>query len=286
MRALLAQGFAASRSPVEPRFQGHRGGVITMHRALTYFRLGPLNLLMSISLFLFFSAIWVALLPRLCRFWTSFLQLSLRLLPLHGTLEVAEHGFNSFRLGIPYVRVYPVLPSLWIWSLTCLVTVLLFVGTFFLPEKWLPLTYLLRAILAVQGTSLFYFALWPMRFPHSPDSYMEALMTSGIGLITIVPLLYAFTYYIFDFGLWRKAILTGLTLVYLTLVLPFQVVLQALVLQTTLLFMPVLYIVFGLPLEILLIIAFYSWGMTWSFQSERSARGPGFPGITHAPLVS
>jgi len=38
------------------------------------------------------------------------------------------------------------------------------------------------------------------------------------------------------------------------------------VLQKTVLFMPVLYIVFGMPVEVLLIIAFYSWGMTWSFR--------------------
>ena len=31
--------------------------------------------------------------------------------------------------------------------------------------------------------------------------------------------------------------------------------------------MPVLYIVFGLPLDVLIIIAFYSWGMTWNFKS-------------------
>jgi hypothetical protein len=41
---------------------------------------------------------------------------------------------------------------------------------------------------------------------------------------------------------------------------------QALVLQKTVLFMPVLYIVFGMPVDVLLIIAFYSWGMTWSFR--------------------
>ena len=38
------------------------------------------------------------------------------------------------------------------------------------------------------------------------------------------------------------------------------------VLQKTVLFMPVLYIVFGMPVQVLIIIAFYSWGMTWSFR--------------------
>jgi hypothetical protein len=41
---------------------------------------------------------------------------------------------------------------------------------------------------------------------------------------------------------------------------------QGLVLQKTILFMPVLYMVFGMPAQVLLIIAFYSWGMTWSFR--------------------
>jgi len=31
----------------------------------------------------------------------------------------------------------------------------------------------------------------------------------------------------------------------------------------------VLYIVFGLPVDVLIILAFYSWGMSWSFKSER-----------------
>jgi len=40
-------------------------------------------------------------------------------------------------------------------------------------------------------------------------------------------------------------------------------------LQKTVLFMPVLYIIFGMPLNILIIIAFYSWGMTWFFRSAQ-----------------
>jgi len=265
----MREGFAPGvhlRQPEEPRFQGHRGGMISMHRALAHFRLGPMNVVTSISLFLFFSAIWVVVLPSLCRFWKAFLQISLRWLPLQATLEVAQRRFGSYRLGIPYLRIYSVLPTLWMWTLVCGVTLLLFAMTFFLPKKLIPLIYLLRGVLLVQGTALFYFALWPMRFPHSPDSYMEALITAGIGLITVVPLLYALTYYIFDFGLWKKAALTALTLAHLTVFLPFQVVIQALVLQMTILFMPVLYIIFGMPVQVLLLIAFYSWGMTWSFR--------------------
>lgn len=267
MREGLAHAGGGSHSTEDSLSRGHRGGVISMHRALAHFHLGPMNLATAISLFFFFSSIWVVLLPALCRLWARFLALSLQFLPLNGTLEIATGHFASYRLDIPYLRIYSVLPSFWTWSLTGGVTLLLFAATFLLPRQLAPVLYLSRAILLVQATSLFYFALWPVHFPHAPDSYMQALVSSGMGLISVVPLLFALTYYIFDFGLWKKALLTALTMTHLAVFLPFQVVLQALVLQTTVLFMPMLYIVFGMPLDVLLIIAWYSWGMTWSFRS-------------------
>jgi hypothetical protein len=257
-------GRSAAADPV--RFQGHRGGVIAMHRALNHFRLGPMNLLTSISLFLLFTWIWIAFLPVLCRFWGVFFSFGLQNLPLQARLDSGIHQVGSLRLEIPYLRVEPVLPTLTIWSVTCLVTLFVFVGSFFMPKRLIPIIYLLRAVLLVQASALIFFALFPTRFPHTPDSYMEALVTSGIGLISVVPLLFGFTYYIFDFGLGKKALLTLLTMAHLSLFVPFQVMLQALVLQETVLFMPLLYIIFGMPLDIMLIIAVYSWGMTWSFR--------------------
>jgi hypothetical protein len=133
----------------------------------------------------------------------------------------------------------------------------------------IPIIYLLRGILLVPATALLYFDLLPARFPHTPDSYMPGLVTAGIALISTVPLLFGLTYYIFDFGLWKKALLTGLTMAHLALFLPLQVLLQALFLQKAVLFMPVLYIIFGMPVNILIIIALYSWGMTWFFRSAQ-----------------
>ena len=96
---------------------------------------------------------------------------------------------------------------------------------------------------------------------------MQGLVTAEIALISTVPLLFGLTYYIFDFGLLKKVFLTAITMAHLALFLPLQVLLQALVLQRTVLFMPILYIILGLPVNILIIIAFYSWGMTWFFRS-------------------
>jgi len=258
-------GFDGASSMTGSR--GHRGGVIPMHRALAHFRLGPMNLVTTVSLFLFFSTIWLVLLPRVCRFWSRLLAWSLSWLPLHARLEMAQNQVRFFRLQIPCLRIEPVLPDLLTWLMTCVLTILLFALTFFLARRLMPIVYLARAVLLVQASALLFFALWPLRFQHTPDSYLEGMIRAGIGLISVIPLLFALTYYIFDFGLWRKACLTALTMGHLALFLPFQILLHALVLQKSTLFMPLLYIVFGIPLDVMLIIAFYSWGMTWPFRS-------------------
>jgi hypothetical protein len=253
------------------RFQGHRGGQISMHRALAHFRLGPMNVAASLALLVFFSAIWLSVLPRVCEFWKRVLAWGVLVLPLHARIDVAERQFGFLHLKIPYLRLAAILPTLGVWSLTCFVTLLLYAATYLMPKNLTPVAYLSRGILIIQGSALVYFALWPIRFPHTPDQYMESLVTAMLALISVVPSLYALTYYIFDFGLWKKALLTLMTMVYLALFLPPQLLLQALVLQTTVLFMPVLYIVCGMLMNVLLIIAFYSWGMTWSFRTARAA---------------
>jgi hypothetical protein len=250
------------------RFRGHRGGLIPMHRALAHFQLGPMNLITAISLFVFFLSVWLALLPRICGLWSQILAAGIRLLLLRANLVLTEYHLTSYLcLQIPRLRMEPLLPSLETCLLTCAVTLLLFAATFFLSDQWIPVIYLARGVLLVQATALLYFVLLPARFPHTPESYMGGLVTSGLALISTVPLLFGLTYYIFDFGLLRKALLTAMTMAHLTLFLPLQVLLQALVLQKTVLFMPVLYIIFGMPVDVLVIIAFYSWGMTWSFQA-------------------
>jgi len=115
------------------------------------------------------------------------------------------------------------LPEFGVWAGSLAATLLLFVATFFLSQKFLAIAYFVRAVLAVHATALLYFLIWPSRFPHTPNSYLDALIASGIEIITIVPLLFALIYYILDFGLLKKTFLTLLTMMHLSLFLPVQV---------------------------------------------------------------
>jgi hypothetical protein len=251
------------------RLRGHRGGVISMHRALTRFVLGPRELITSGLLVLLISFVWAVSLPQLCRFWQYVLTVGLRTLALPADLGLSKHQFASaIRFAVPYPRMVSAPPDSPTWWLTASVVILLLAASFFLPTRLTPVKYLLRAALFVQATGLAYFMWAPGRFPHTPDSYMEGLTGYAIALISFVPILFGLTYYIFDFGLFKKALLTVMTMTHLSLFFPLQILLQAALLAKSVLFMPLLYIVFGLPVDVLIILAFYSWGMSWSTKTQ------------------
>jgi hypothetical protein len=82
-------------------------------------------------------------------------------------------------------------------------------------------------------------------------------------LIGLIPVLYGFTFYLLDFTLTQKIFLTLATVAHLVLFVPQQYMLHVYLLHGSVLFMPVLYFVFGPFLDILVFIGFYSWGMSW-----------------------
>ena len=242
-----------------------------MHRALTSFILEPLNLITASLLVLLFSFAWIVSLPWLCRMWRYVLENGMKMLALHAELGLTEHHITPYiRFVIPFPKMEGIAPDAWTWWSTAAVVCLLYAASYFFPKKLTPVTYFLRAALSVQITALLYFLLIPARFPHTPDSYLEGLVSYRIALISAVPALFGLSYYIFKFGLIKKIALTTLTMSYLSLFLPVQILLQAMVLEKSVLFMPILYIVFGLPVDILIVVAFYSWGMSWP--AEQSVR--------------
>jgi hypothetical protein len=263
-RALVAGTLRAPRFADRSRFRGHRGGVIATHRALAKFALEPLDMVMSVTLVALFSVLWLFSLGWVCRFWKYLFMTGTKLLALQVAIGRSEHHFTPYiHFVIPYPRMKDVAPDTSMWWTTTVVVVLLFGVTFLLPKKQIPLVYLTRAILCVQASALIYFGWATASFPHSANSYMEGLVSYGITVISFVPILFGLIYYIFDFGLMRKTLLTLLTMAHLCVFIPLQVLLQAIVLHKSILFMPVLFMVFGMPLDILIVIAFYSWGMSW-----------------------
>src|SRR5207253_2756118 len=113
------------------------------------------------------------------------------------------------------------------WAGSAAATLLLFGGSFLLPRQALPFIYLLRFLSGIQVTSLLYFAVAPAAFPHALSDYMADMLAASLALMSTVPALLGFTFYIFPFGLLKKLGLTGMILALLTLVAPLQYLVQA-----------------------------------------------------------
>jgi len=128
----------------------------------------------------------------------------------------------------------------------------------------MPVIYLLRAFAFIQTCALVYFAITPASFPYTVADYQSGMLLAGLFVISLVPVLLGATFFIFDFGLPKKLFLTVITMLHLSLLIPMQYLLHVYLIQKySMLFMPILFFFFGLPLDIFVFIAFYAWGMSW-----------------------
>jgi len=182
-------------------------------------------------------------------------------LQLDTPVSIKDYAVGSlFHLEIPYIDIIAGAPSCMLWATTTIITALIFK----FPINNIPFRYLFKAIAFIQLCASFYFLMYPNDFPHMLDNYIFGMLTAGLILISIVPVLFAFTYFIFDFTLRQKLFITILTMLYLSIFIPLQYMLHAYIIyEASLLFLPVLFFIFGLPLDILAIIALYSWAISW-----------------------
>lgn len=246
------------------RTRGWRGRLITRHRAFTRLEPSTADLVGGAFLLISISLLWVRLLGPLGEFWRRLFLFWAKPLGLDGSIiMVPQHWSSHMQFALPYLSAPagPITPG--VWSITALVTVVALAATYMMGEELLPLVYLVRALVLIQSGALVYFAVFSARFPHDIPSYTVGMLVFGVILIGLVPVILAFTYYVFDFSFRKKLALTLLTMLHLALLIPLQYLLHIWVLHYSILFMPVLYFAFGPFLDILVFVSFYSWGMSW-----------------------
>ena len=246
------------------RHRGWRGGVITPHRAFVRLRLRPRSVVESAAIALLGTASWIALLPAVGRFWGYIFGFWAARLELKSDVILVPQGWGShIHFALPCFGLAAGPASGTAWWITTGVTVLAFIASFLLAEEALPLAYLIRAFCLLQATALGYFAVASAHYPHDRPGYTVSMLVFSCILIGLVPMLYAFTFYSLNFSLVQKLFLTVVTIAHLVLFVPQQYMLHIYLVHASVLFMPVLYFVFGPFLDILAFVGFYSWGMSW-----------------------
>ncbi len=252
------------RSTIEEiRLRGWRGGLIAPHRAIARLRLEPLRILGSAVTALAITATWFFSLPEVCRLWAGIFSFWGRHLGLALEVTLVPKGWWRVQFALPCFGTPAGSATGAVWWITAGVTVLVFLMTFRFGEESLPWSYLVRGFCLLQATSLGYFAVASARFPHALPSYTISMLVFSCILIGLVPSLYAFTFYLLNFSLRQKILLTVLTMLHLLLLVPHQYLLHVYLLHGSILFMPLLYFAFGPFLDILAFVGFYSWGMSW-----------------------
>lgn len=230
------------------------------HRAITPLKVTPWLMAQAVVLPLLLCGLLLWARPLLLDFWRNcilFWSGGLDV-PFLRSTQLNEAG--QYALILSGAGDAAPLPTRGIMLVTAVITVIAFFLSLRMKQQTLPLKYPVRIVCAVQFVALVYFWFTPSVFPYTIARHSEELLTIGYVVILATPVMLAMGYYILNQSLLAKLGYTMLILGFLVLMVPHQVLVQALIMQhLSVLFMPVLYICFGAVFDALVFVALYSW---------------------------
>jgi hypothetical protein len=232
-------------------------------------------MLIFLAVLLFDLALLLAI-PLIVPFWFKVLKFWFDATHFPGGLVGIPFDLVVATVWMPSVDFYSGIPTASQWWSSAIGCIVLWLATSFIPPaRLMPATYFIRAMILIHATALVFFAVAPNYFSRDLSSYLFTCMTMGLLIMLIVPWMLGATYYLFDFSIYKKLGLTVLVLAYFIVVIPFQYALHTILLRhLSLLFLPIFYMVFGYLLDVMLIIAFYTWAMTWAQNNDVPRRRP------------
>jgi hypothetical protein len=230
----------------------------------------------AVLLSLIFTALVVVSLPWLGRFYTLFLEELIWRTGIPSGVGVITLDIGTLlSIPVPYFRLDAPWPDRWHWVVITATTVIALLASFLLPVRFLPARYFIRFVALIQSVSLVYFAFTDPPFLYPLPGYTGGMLSAGMAVLTLVPIVLGFAFYIFDHSVARHILLTLLLLAHLAILLPLQVMAHAVLSHTlSALVQPTMFFVFGLLVEVLVFVSFYGWAMSWPGElQERIARG-------------
>ena len=230
------------------------------HRSITPMKLTRYLLAQAIVLPLVLCSLLLWAKPLLFGFWRSVILFWSGGLGLPFTLSAQLGEPGTYALGLASGSDGAPLPSTTTMGVTAVLMLLAVAASYRMNDARLPLKYPLRIVGAVQLITLAYFWFKPLGFPYNISRHSEELMNIGyVGMLSM-PVMLAVGYYILNQSVVMKLYHTALILLFFIIMVPHQVLAQALILQHfSVLFMPVLYICFGAVFDALVFVALYSW---------------------------
>jgi len=248
----------------ELRDQGFRGGRIAPHRAMIGLKISWTLAVDLIVLPAIFAVVMFVLLAPLMEAWRTFFDFVRVPLELPGVVATRIVDLGPLAVAVPFYTssAYSPLAADLQTGWICVV-VLALLGAV-LRGRLLPVGYLMRALAVIQLTAQLWFSLAAAPFPYTLPEYISGLLVCGMVILLLAPFLVAFTFHIFDFPLWQKAAMVTLLLGHLSIMIPLQATVHGwIIYRGSFLAMPMLFLVFGVLLDVFVYVALYGWGMSW-----------------------
>jgi len=226
------------------------------HRSVRRLAVSPIGLLEIFGLGLALTGLLVAFQDEivaawdaLILWWANRLDIPLSLTEVAGRLHWTHFADEASLVPGPLTGVA-----------TAAAVIAAFAGTFWMSDRLIPVKYLIRTLCVVQASALLFFMFTPSLFPYSVGGHLSAMLTSGFYLMLAMPLLLAAGYGVLNIPLRHKLLHPLGIMAYFALMLPHKALLHVLVLQHfSVLFMPLLYLCFGLLFDLMVFVALYSW---------------------------
>ena len=246
------------------RDRGFRGGRIAPHRSMIGLEVSRWLLVDLLVLPAMFALAVFVLMDPLLDMWRWTLDTLRVPLGLPGVVATRVVELGPISVPIPYYTAEALWPAATDLRTGWILTIVLGVAGALLKGRYTPFGFLLRALAAIQLTAQVWFTFAAPPFSYALSHYVAGLLVCGVVILLLAPVLVAFTYFIFDFPLWQKLLLASLLLVHLAVFLPLQAVVHAwIVYRGSLLTLPMLFLVFGVLLDVFVYVALYGWGMSW-----------------------
>lgn len=237
--------------------------LVRPHRSITPLNVTPWLLAQAIILPLILCSLLYWGKPLVLDFWRDWILFWSRGLDLPFTLTNQLNDAGQYAMLLSGGSADRPLPGRTTMLVTTVVTLLGLALSFRMKNAQLPLKYPLRIVAVIQLATLTYFWFMPSAFPYSIARHSEELMTLGYVVMLSAPVMLAVGYYILNQSLLVKLFHTALILLFFTVMIPHQVLVQAFIMQhLSVLFMPVLYICFGAVFDALVFVALYSWAVS------------------------
>ena len=245
------------------RHTSHRGSVINPHHSLFRIQFTPGILASMILIPLCINILQLIFIDDIMILWGRIFVFFTDMLDFHIVVRV-KHTTLFFRnITIPYPALIAQAPTLIEMILAASILILLCYTALSLPDRYIPISYILYLASFMLFTSLFYFALsHPTNFNLGKN--IVGNLNVCLKLLFIIPWMLGFTYNIFPFSLARKLLLPTITVSYFIILYPFQFMLfAALIYKFSLIYLALIHFVFTVFFDVMIFIALYSWGMSW-----------------------